>query len=183
MNLRMRLLGGAALAVGLWSAWILYSPKDSAGPDTGRRARIAHRSAPAAPAAPARNEAGEPAQALAIRSTVSVAASRNPFEAKPWVIKREAPKAVVAVAPIVVEPPAPPPAPPLQLPYRFLGMYADKTGPPSVFLSLGERLIVAKSGDLVEGGFRLETVSARELTFVHVQQNVTLRMSVDGGSP
>ena len=180
MTVRMRLLGGAALAVGLWSAWILYSPKDSAGPDTGRRARIAHRSAPPTPA---RNEAGEPAQALAMRSTVAVAASRNPFEAKPWVIKREAPKAVVAVAPIVVEPPAPPPAPLLQLPYRFLGMYAEKTGPPSVFLSLGERLIVAKSGDTVEGGFRLETVSARELTFVHVQQNVTLRMSVDGGSP
>ena len=180
MTVRMRLLGGAALAVGLWSAWILYNPKDSAGPDTSRRARIAHRSAPPAPA---RNEAGGPAQALAMRGTVSVAASRNPFEAKPWVIKREAPKAVVAVAPIVVEPPAPPPAPLLQLPYRFLGMYAEKTGPPSVFLSLGERLIVAKSGDTVEGGFRLETVSARELTFVHVQQNVTLHMSVDGGSP
>ena len=60
-------------------------------------------------------------------------------------------------------------------------MYAEKTGAPSVFLAIGERLIVAKSGDTVEGGFRLQTVSARELTFVHVQQNVTLRMSVDGG--
>jgi hypothetical protein len=70
----------------------------------------------------------------------------------------------------------------LQLPYKFLGMYAEKTGSPSVFLAVGERLIVAKAGDTVEGGFRLQTVSPRELTFVHVQQNVTLRMSVDGGS-
>ena len=179
MNARMRLLGGAALAVGLWSAWILYNPKETAAPDAGRRARSAVRPVTTA-AARVETPTNDPAQAMAMRGAVAVAASRNPFEARPWVVKGEAPK-VVAVAPVVVEPPAPPPPPPLQLPYRFLGMYAEKSGSPSVFLSLGERLIVAKSGDTVEGGFRLQTVSPRELTFIHVQQNVTLRMSVDGG--
>jgi hypothetical protein len=178
MTARMRLLGGAALAVGVWSVWIVYSPNEGAGADAGRRARTAQRSAPALAS---REDGRDPAQALPTRSALAVVATRNPFEAKPWVAKREAPKVAAVAAPVVVVPPAPPPPPPLQLPYKFLGMYTEKSGSPSVFLSLGERLIVAKSGDAVEGGFRLQTVSPRELTFVHVQQNVTLRMSVDGG--
>ena len=171
----MRLISGAAVAVSLWSAWILYSPKEGSAAETGRRLRPANR---AAPAALAREETPDPTKVLPVRSTVAVAAMRNPFEARPWIVKREPPKAVAVIAAPVVEPAAPPPP---QLPYRFLGMYAEKTGATSVFLAIGERLIVAKSGDAVEGGFRLQTVSARELTFVHVQQNVTLRMSVDGG--
>ena len=178
MNARMRLISGAALAVGLWSAWILYSPKEGSAAETGRRVRPANR---AAPAALAREETRDPTKVLPVRSTVAVPAMRNPFEARPWIVKHEPPKAVAVIAAPVVEPAEPPAPPPLQLPYRFLGMYAEKTGAPSVFLAIGERLIVAKSGDTVEGGFRLQTVSARELTFVHVQQNVTLRMSVDGG--
>lgn len=178
MNARMRLIGGAALVVGVWSAWIVYGPKEANTAEVGRRARPAHR---VAPAQQAREEARDPTAAMPARSALAVAANRNPFEARPWVVKREPPKVVAVVAPPVVQPEAPPPPPPLQLPYKFLGMYAEKTGAPSVFLALGERLIVAKSGDTVEGGFRLQSVSARELTFVHVQQNVTLRMSVDGG--
>lgn len=180
---RQRLLLAAAAGLALWSAWSVFKPADGAAPETTRRARSA--ATPSAAPGATRAEAKSPAQVLALRATVTVAASRNPFDANPWVVKREAPKVaapvVVAAPPVAVQAPVPAPPPPPQLPYRFLGTYAEKTDSPTVFLALGERLLVAKTGDTLEGGFRLEAVSARELTFVHVQQNVTLRLSVTGG--
>jgi hypothetical protein len=49
-----------------------------------------------------------------------------------------------------------------------------------VFLAVGDKLIHARAGELLEGGYRLESISAKELVFVQLQQNLTLRMSVDG---
>ncbi len=188
MNALLRQRGLLAVAAGLalWSAWSVFKPADGPAPEAPRRMRA--NAAPAGSgAAPAQRIDSQGAgQVFAVRAMVPPVAARNPFDANPWVVKRELPKAVVPVAvaapPPVVEAPAPTPAPPPQLPYRFLGTYAEKTDSPTVFLTLGERLIVAKTGDTLEGGFRLETVSARELTFVHIQQNVTLRLSVTGGS-
>ena len=192
-SVRLRLLGAFALATGLWSAWVVYQPGDVVGPEANRRARAPQRVAAAA--VPARNLAAQaaapaPVSALALRGTVTVAALRNPFEAVPWVTPREAPPSAAPVGPIaapaIVEPPtaaaAPSPEPPLQLPYKYMGMHTEQNASPSVFLVLGERLIVARSGDTVEGGFRLDAVSAAELTFVHVERNVTLRLSVAKGS-
>lgn len=189
-RVRLRLLGGLALAAGLWSAWVVYQSGDVVAPEASRRARVPQRVAAAA--APARNLTAQPAaQALATRGAVTVAALRNPFEAVPWRTPRDAPQGAAsnrpAAPPAIVEPPTavaePPAEPPLQLPYKYLGMYADQgAASPSVFLVLGERLIVARPGDMVEGGFRLDAVGAAELTFVHVERNMTLRLSVAKGS-
>lgn len=192
-SVRLRLLGALAVATGLWSAWVVYQPGDVVGPEVARRARASQRGA--APAVPARKLAAlapapDPMSALALRGTVAVAALRNPFEAVPWVTPREAPPSaapvVPAAAPVVVAPPTaaaePPAEPALQLPYKYLGMHTEQGASPSVFLVLGERLIVARSGDTVDGGFRLDAVSAAELTFVHLERNVTLRLSVAKGS-
>jgi hypothetical protein len=187
--LRQRVLIGVAAGLAAWSAWSVFKPGEAPVADAAKRARHVA-GAPAAPTAGAVVRTATPvpaaAQALTLRDTINVAASRNPFDANPWVVKREPPKAASAVPapPPVIEvkaPAPPPPSPPLQLPYRFLGTYAEKSDSPSVFLALGERLIVAKAGDALDGGFRLEAVSPRELTFVHIQQNVTLRLSVTGG--
>ncbi len=188
MNALLRQRGLVVVAAGLalWSAWSVFKPADVVAPEAPRRMR-ANAAAAGSGALPAQRVDTQLAgQVFAVRAMVPPATARNPFDANPWVVKRELPKAVapVAIAPpaAVVEAPAPAPVAPPQLPYRFLGTYAEKTDSPTVFLTLGERLIVAKTGDTLEGGFRLETVSARELTFVHVQQNVTLRLSVTGGS-
>lgn len=177
MSPRLRLLGSVAAAIGLWSAWILYAPSDPAEPQSQRRARAAPRAAQPA----ASVERSEAARSLPERGTVTVAALRDPFDGI-RVGKRELPKAAaLVVAPPQALPPAPPPVPPLQLPYRYLGGYAEKTGLPKVFLALGERVLVAAAGDTVEGGYRLETISASELTFVHAEQDVTLRLGIQGG--
>lgn len=186
MNSQLRQRGLVVVAAGLalWSAWSVLRPADVVAPEAPRRVRA--NAAAGSGAAPAqRVDAQATGQLFAVRATVPPNVSRNPFDANPWVVKREVPRVVAPVAVAlpapVVEAPLPAPVPPPQLPYRFLGTYAEKTDSPTVFLTLGERLIVAKTGDTLEGGFRLETVSARELTFVHVQQNVTLRLSVTGG--
>ncbi len=190
-SVRRRLLGGLALATGLWSAWVFYQPSDVVAPEPSRRARAPQRLAAAA--VPARHLAAQPqapTQALETRGAVAIAALRNPFESVPWLTPRAAPQAAAPIGavapPAIVEPlmtaAEPPPEPPLQLPYKYLGMHAEQGASPSVFLVLGERLIVARSGDAVEGGFRLDAVSAAELTFVHVERNVTLHLSVAKGS-
>jgi hypothetical protein len=188
---RKRLLLALAAGCGLWSAWIVFKPADVVAPEGARRTRAAAIPGHAAPTLRAHTSSATPARqaaahTLELRNTVAMTAESDPFSAKPWVVKREPPKAaapaiVVAPPPVVVapEPPAPPP---LQLPYRYLGTYAEKSGPPSIFLALGDRVIVAKLGDTVEGGFRLDAATNRELTFVHIQQNATLRLSVTGGS-
>ncbi len=185
MNASLRQRGLVTLAAGLamWSAWSVFKPADVVAPEAPRRARTNVVPGNATPAQ--RVDSHSAGQVLAVRAMVAPAASRNPFDANPWVVKREPPKlvapVVVAPPPVVVVAPQPAPVPPPQLPFRFLGTYAEKSDSPTVFLTLGERLIVAKTGDTLEGGFRLETVSARELTFIHIQQNVTLRLSVTGG--
>ena len=60
-------------------------------------------------------------------------------------------------------------------------MRSTKKGQPaSVYLSLGDKLIQARAGDTLEGGYRLDKIAPRELTFVNLQQNVTVLMPVDG---
>ncbi len=180
MTRRLRWMMAGAAGLGLWSAWILWGPAESVRPET----QANRRAAPRAAAAPRHAEAVQNQQPVPARQMAAVTAARNPFEAKPWVARREPVKAQPAPPPVVEAPPAPPPPPPpLRLPYRFLGVYGEKAKPPSAILALGERVLLARAGELVEGGFRLDSISARELTFTHVQQNVTLRMSTDGGQP
>ena len=76
--------------------------------------------------------------------------------------------------------PASRPTPRRPLPYRFYGVYNEPGKPAMVFLGLGGALLHARAGDTLEGGFRLEAIGRRELSFVHLQQNVTLRMPIDG---
>jgi len=53
---------------------------------------------------------------------------------------------------------------------------------PRVFLSLGDKLLVAGVGDTLEGGYKLTAISGQELVFTHVQNNVTLKLVVAGGT-
>jgi hypothetical protein len=64
-----------------------------------------------------------------------------------------------------------------------MGMVNDPGMPDSVFLINGTTLVTAHPGDTVEGGFRLESVSPREIVFQHPQHKQAVRLSVDGGTP
>lgn len=86
---------------------------------------------------------------------------------------------VVAAAPVVTDA-ASAPLPPPKLPYTYIGQFVDPGRPTTVFLNMGNALLNASPGDTLDGGFRLESIGPKELVFVHVQRNVTLRMPIEG---
>jgi len=189
---RQPVLYGSAAVVALWSAWIVMHGRN----EQPLPAALAH-PAPLlpmsrAPAAAAPASAAAASQAAASTSAaggtsgveaarLAVAADQDTFAARQWFTPPPPPP---PPAPPPVTPPAPPPPPPPPtLPYRFVGLLDEGGGAkPRVFLSLGEKLIVAGVGDVVEGGYRLVAISGQELVFQHLQNNVTLRLAVAQGS-
>jgi hypothetical protein len=182
MNSRTRLLILVAAAVALWFARDAFVP---AGVSEATASRGGNRPArPVAAAArpfdPSTAEVCTVPAAMPARDKLAGAMANDPFTL--W--QPPAPKTPVAVVAVVVpppQPPAPPPPPPLPaLPYRYLGALDEKGAPSAVFLGLGTTLITAKAGDTLEGGFRLDSISPRELTFMHLQQKQTVRLRVEG---
>ncbi|MBK7615874.1 MAG: hypothetical protein KA375_12890 [Vitreoscilla sp.] len=122
--------------------------------------------------------------ALPQRGVLVAKAKANPFVVPPPPpVKPPKPvktqPVVVAVAPTVASP-ASAPLPPPKLPYTYIGQFVDPGRPTTVFLSSGNALLNANPGDTLDGGFKLESIGPRELVFVHVQRNVTLRMPIEG---
>ncbi|MFM2055786.1 MAG: hypothetical protein RLY71_171 [Pseudomonadota bacterium] len=180
MNKRSRVLWSVAAAVSAWSGWVMLQPQA----DDDMVARPAERKR-AGPAPTARRAASlQPTgdvcttdAVLPVRQALAEQAQGDPFG-------RAAPKVAAAPAPVqvVLAPPPPPPPPPPTLPYRYLGMLAERDGSqPQVFLLKGDKLIVAHVGDVLEGGFRLDAVQPRGLRFVRPSDNVTLTLSVEEG--
>jgi hypothetical protein len=181
MSPRMRMFALVAVAGGLWLARDLIVPAD---PAVARR--VAAR--PRATAVP--DISGEvcttPAE-LPSRGRFAVTFDVDPFTAR---AREVAAKKVVAPPPpppVVVAPagpPAPPPPPPPpRLPYRYMGMVNDPGAPASVFLILGTTMITAHPGETLEGGFRLDSVSPREIVFQHPLHKQAVRLAVDGETP
>jgi hypothetical protein len=169
-----------AVAAGLWFArgLIVHEPADQATASTPAAPRTVARGLPAALA-----EVCTTPAALPTREAMDDSLAHDPFV----LMASPAPKPVrVAVAaerpfvgpPLPPPPPPPPNAPPL--PYRFMGALNEKGQAASVFLGFGDTLIFAKVGDTLDGGFRLEGIKPRELTFLHIQTNLTVRLPVDG---
>ena len=122
------------------------------------------------------------ATALPAGQRLAAASERDAFGTRNWLAPPPPPpKAAPAPVVVVAAPVAPPPPPPPTLPYRFVGMLdGNPANRPQVFLALGEKLLVAAPGDVLDGGFRLDTVRNTELVFTHVQQGLTVRMPLSG---
>ncbi len=185
---RRPILFGSAAAVGLWSAWIvLRNPASAQGgvelAKTAARTPAPRPRADAAPGAPAPRtaETRTTESRTTLRPKLDGEPGTDAFAPRDW----EPPPPPPPPPPPVMAPPPPappPPPPPPVLPYRFVGLLDDKGAvKPRVFLSIGDKLLIASAGDVLEGGFRLDAISAQELIFTHIQNNVTLRLDVQGG--
>jgi hypothetical protein len=117
------------------------------------------------------------AQSLPVRASLEEGLS-DPFALPRVAVKVPPPPAPIVIASVQPGPPAPPPAP--RVPYRFVGLLSENGKSPSVYLALGEKLIEARSGDVLEGGFQLKSITTKELSFLHQQSNMTVRLAVDG---
>ncbi len=129
----------------------------------------------------------ETALQLASRGEIPEHSRLNAFTTAQWAAPPAPPvasKPVAPIKPLVLAPTVPtvlaPPAEPSPS-FRFIGMIQDlRTTRPSVFLALGERLLVASAGDKLEGGFTLETVSANELILSHPAATKPVRVAFQG---
>ena len=117
-----------------------------------------------APDSPAGHPADTPEQRLAaLRKPMSLESRNNPFAASSWL---PPPPPVVQAAP---EPPPPPTAPPM--PYLYLGKLDDSTLKPRVFLSRGDQLLIVSQGEVVEGQYRVESISDGDVVLIYLPLN------------
>ncbi len=185
-------LGMVALGVVAWSGWIRFvqQPDDEVVPVV-RRDRTT--TGPMSSATPSRGAASAAEDVcttaqVPLRRALLEVPPRSPFGALPPPVIPPSKLAVVAPpppppTPVVVAPPPPAPPPRPVLPYRFLGMLADRDGSqPQVFLLMGEKILLARPGESLEGGFKLEGIGPRELRFVWPADNTILTLGIDGVS-
>ncbi|TFW32305.1 hypothetical protein [Massilia horti] len=91
----------------------------------------------------------------------------NPFAPLSWqsAAAPAAAPAAPALPPQVQDTASAPPAPP-PLPFRYLGRYA--AGVKLVFLMKGEHVLLAKAGDTLDGGWRVDRVDGPAIQFTYL---------------
>lgn len=128
-----------------------------------------------APAVAPKTPARSPAPAIAkarLPSPVDLFASKSWKPAAVLASVTEQPAAVVA--PVVV-----PVAP--ALPFQFVGRLDDRDDQ-QVFLQSGEKLYVVRRGDVIDDTYRIEQISATELSLVYLPLHLSQTLSV-GSAP
>src|SRR5437899_367918 len=139
------LLAGAAV-------WVAIDLRGPAAPTPAKDPASGASQEPEHAAAPA-SEAKQPG--IPARSALGRIAA-DPFSAQSWLPRRK--PAVVSEPPVVVAPP---------LPYRFAGQFHRESGV-EVYVARGEEIFPAKEGDTLDGQYKVDSVSATEVGFVHI---------------
>lgn len=105
-------------------------------------------------------------------------AARNLFPSQRWSAAPTLAKVTeqpMAVAPLIVAPAAP------VLPFQFVGRLDDRQDQ-QIFLQDGEKLYVVRQGDVIEDTYRIEQISATELSLVYLPLHLSQTLSV-GSAP
>ncbi|KVV54309.1 hypothetical protein WK92_03670 [Burkholderia ubonensis] len=157
----------------------LHRDSAPARPVAGHRAppsrAIAQAASAAAAASSARVDAPTPAatpreKLAALRAPVSVESANDPFTASSWL-----PPPPVE-APLPTARPAPPTAPPV--PFTYVGELDAKADKPQVFLSNGDQLLIVSPGDVIDGQYRVDAVSASNVVLTYLPLNQTQVVSI-----
>lgn len=137
---------------------------------------VAARRAPAAASEITANTVAEiaPRERLAsLRAPLSPDTAHDPFTVSSWLPPPPPPAPPPAAAP----PPAPT-APPL--PFAYVGALGADASKEQVFLSSGDRLLIVSLGDVIDGQYRLESITATGVAFTYLPLNVKQVMSTQG---
>lgn len=119
------------------------------------------------------------AQTAASKGAASPALQpRDLFPSKNW--KPAAQLATVTEQPVAFTPVAVAPAAPV-LPFQFVGRLDDRDDQ-QVFLQSGEKLYVVRRGDVIDKTYRIEHISATELSLVYLPLHLSQTLSV-GSAP
>src|SRR5216117_3933900 len=137
------LLAGAA-------AWVAIDLRGPAAPPSAKAPASGASQDPERAAAPG-SEAKQPG--IPARSALGRIAA-DPFSAQSWLPRRK--PAVVSAPPDPVTPP---------LPYRFAGQFHRESGI-EVYVARGEEVFPVKEGDTLDGQYKIDSVSATEVSFI-----------------
>jgi hypothetical protein len=138
--------------------------------------------AAAAPRAAQRTEIAladpPPRAALPERAPLDVQVRADPFAGSP-------PPPPPAPPPTPPPKPAPPPPPPAAppLPFCFVGMLEQKSARPTAFLAKGEALHIVAVGDVIDGTYRIESLSPTQIVVTYLPLNQRQTLSPAGGQP
>ncbi len=101
----------------------------------------------------------------------------DPFFARSWA----PPPPKKTAAPPVVVAPEPPPAPsPPPMPYRVAGRVLQQ-GVPHIVLAKGDRVVTVREGDVLDDGYRVESIGAGGVTLVYTPLNVPQQLPIAAG--
>ncbi|WP_423759595.1 hypothetical protein [Burkholderia sp. NLJ2] len=138
---------------------------------TAAHAAAAHAAVPASASVSAPRPASAGAAAAtpqeklaALRAPVSIEAAHDPFTASSWL-----PPPPVVVPTLPDTRPAPPSAPPV--PFTYVGEQDAKAAKPHVFLSNGDQLLIVSPGDVIDGQYRVESVSESNVVLTYLPLN------------
>ena len=158
-----------ALAATLAAVWYVSDMDDADSPDSV--VPVAQQRRAVTPSGVAANANGSAAGGAAlapapVRSAVEV--GRDLFASHSFL--PPPPK-----LPVRVGPPPAPMAPPL--PFRYQGRMTEE-GATTVFLAQGDRILVARAGDLLNNQYRVESVTTRAVNFMYepLKQRQTLTL-------
>jgi hypothetical protein len=107
-----------------------------------------------------------------LHRSAHAAEPENVFTPKSWYV----PPPPQPPAPPVKYVPPPPKAPPL--PFTYLGRYVE-AGKPIYFLVKGERILTVRTGDVIEGRYRVDGIVGSTLGLTYLPLNI--KQSLDTG--
>lgn len=113
------------------------------------------------------------------RRPVWIASDEDPFATRVWQAPQPAEVARL-VQPVELAPSGPvPEQPPPPLPYRFLGQMQDG-GNRVFYLGHGDQMLLAHEGEVLEGSYKVVSVTDSAIEFESVQSGVKQTLPISG---
>ena len=110
----------------------------------------------------------------ALRREARPAEPLDAFEIKSWYVPPPAPPPV----PVRVESTLPPAPTAPQLPFSFLGQYQEDDRL-VILLMKGERMLLVKTGEVIDGTYRVEGIEGRFLTLLYLPLGIRQTLDVE----
>lgn len=108
-----------------------------------------------------------------VRTSLDQTAANNLFAANSWLPPPPPP-------PKELPPPPPPPPTAPPMPFNFVGLLQDQAKP-TAFLAKDDQLLLVTTGDTVEGTYRIDSVSAKEIVLTYLPLNQRQSILISGG--
>jgi hypothetical protein len=112
-----------------------------------------------------------------VRDRITTDNAGDAFRAAAWTPPPPPPPPPAPAPP----PPPPPTAPPV--PFSFVGLLEQKSSKPTAFLAKGEALVIAGVGDVIDGTYRVESLSPTGVVVTYLPLNQRQTVGPSGGTP